>query len=396
MAIIRIIEPSSKIRATELLSKHFRINYTSNHLYRHFKEAVNFKDQFEALAIDYAKKNLDFDFNLIFYDVTTLYFEAFQEDALRKCGFSKDNKFNQPQILVALMVDKNGYPVGYDVFEGNKFEGHTILPVMLRFKKKYNVENFTVVADAAMLSKNNIKELKENKLKYLVGARLGNMPMPIIEEISRNISKDEKNIINMSVDEERLVCDYSIKRASKDKSEREKQIQRALKLINSPGKIAKKSRFLRAKDNAKGNDQYELNEDLIKKSKLLDGIKGYVTNIADLSDDLLIARYKDLWKIEKAFRIAKNDLKIRPTFLWKQEAIKAHLVIVFASLCIAKYLEHNSIYSIKIIVDMLLDVYDVELRDQNTKESFTKRSEIPQKLIDLERKLDLEVSVSLE
>ena len=209
LAIIRIIEPSSKIRAVELLQEYFNIKYSKNYLYRELPKALLCKDSCEQISIDFAKKNLNFDFTMVFYDVTTLYFESFKEDEFKKCGFSKDNKFNQPQIVVALIVDQYGYPISYEVFEGNKFEGHTILPVIKAFKKKHAIEKLTIVADAAMLSKTNLKEFKENNLQYLVGARLGNMSAENIQEISQNLSRTEGNILKKEIDDHFLICDFS-------------------------------------------------------------------------------------------------------------------------------------------------------------------------------------------
>lgn len=107
--------------------------------------------------------------------MTTLYFETFEEDDVHKPGFSKDNKPQQPQILVALMVNKDGFPIAYEIFSRNTFEGHTIFPFINNFIEQNDLANFTVVADAAMISVENIKELKKH-INYIVGARLGSLP----------------------------------------------------------------------------------------------------------------------------------------------------------------------------------------------------------------------------
>ena len=144
---------------------------------------MKLKSDVEAIAVQFARDNYGFNYDLLFYDVTTLYFESFEEDSLRRNGFSKDNKSQQPQILVALMVTSDGFPIAYDVFAGNTFEGHTILPVVKAFIKKYTVKHFTVVADAAMISEPNVQQLLENGINYIVGARLGNLPNKLIKEI---------------------------------------------------------------------------------------------------------------------------------------------------------------------------------------------------------------------
>jgi transposase len=122
---------------------------------------ISLKNQGFEKVKDFAQKKYGIDYSLLFYDVTTLYFETFEDDNLRKTGFSKDSKSQQPQILVGLMVSKEGFPLAFDIFPGNTFEGHTILPVVKAFIQKNNVKQFTVVADAAMISAENIKELKQ-------------------------------------------------------------------------------------------------------------------------------------------------------------------------------------------------------------------------------------------
>ena len=122
------------------MKKYFEINYTKNTLYKRLLRFNRLKDDAEKLAFEYAKKYLSFDFSLVFFDITTLYFETFKEDKeeFRRIGFSKDNKPNQPQVLVSLIVTKEGYPIAMDVFSGNTFEGHTMIPTIENFKKTWN------------------------------------------------------------------------------------------------------------------------------------------------------------------------------------------------------------------------------------------------------------------
>ena len=158
MVKIRIFEPASKLRSIDLLENYFGIKHNRKKFYRIAPDWLNLKEEVENIVIKFAKKRYDFCFDIVFYDVTTLYFETFEEDELRKNGFSKDNKSQQPQILMGLIVSKEGFPVAYDIFAGNTFEGHTILPLIIGFIKKHSVNSFTVVADAAMISQTNIEE----------------------------------------------------------------------------------------------------------------------------------------------------------------------------------------------------------------------------------------------
>jgi len=371
LAIIRIIEPASKIRSIELLNKYFGIKYSRNRVYRGLQKIRELKSEIEKSAVEYAKKNLAFNFSLVFYDVTTLYFETFQDDDFRKCGFSKDNKVNQPQILIALVVNHDGYPIAVETFAGNKFEGHTIIPVILKFKETYNIENLTVVADAAMLSRNNIKELEQSGLNYIVAARLSSLSETLLVRISDYINNNEGKYYRKETPLGLLICDYSEKRAAKNKAERKKQILKAQQQIANPGKIIKRLRFV--KETTKST--YKLNEELIEKDKRLDGLKGYCTNIKDVSASLIVDRYKDLWIIEKSFRIAKSDLLARPIFHHQKEKIEAHVLIVFLSLCVSKTIEMLTGLSIKKARDLIWEILDIEFIDVLTNKRFYRRME---------------------
>ena len=174
LSIIRLIEPTSKLQSIKLLSRHFLKKYSEIYVYRQLPKLGQFKAIAESTAIAYAKAHYNFFFSLVFYDVTTLYFESFTPDELRKCGFSKDGKSNQPQIVIGLVVDHQGFPISYGLFEGNTFEGHTMIPVILELKKKYQIDDLIIVADAGMISLANIEKLNEQNLNYIVGARVKN------------------------------------------------------------------------------------------------------------------------------------------------------------------------------------------------------------------------------
>ena len=371
LSIIRIIDPCSKLRSIRLLRKYFEINYTKNTLYKGLLRFNKLKDSVEDLAFKYAQKYLSFDFSLVFFDITTLYFETFKEDKeeFRKIGFSKDNKPNQPQVLVSLVVTKEGYPIAMDVFSGNTFEGHTIIPTIEDFKKKHKVENLTIVADAAMLSFDNIQKLVQRNIKYIVGARISNLPLKLIKEVSETLNKTEGIYFELETDKGTLICDYSIKRANKNKSDRKKQIQRAINQINSNNTYSKRLRFVKETSKSKAI----LNQDLIEKDVLLVGIKGYYTNLKNTPPSLIISRYKDLWHVEKSFRIAKSDLLARPVFHYKKESIKAHILVVFLSLCLIKSIELKNNKSIREIKDTIMSVPDIRLLNTTTGEITTKR-----------------------
>lgn len=223
LVIIRLFEPASKLRSIELMEQYFGIKHRRQNYYDSALKWLELKTKVEKTTLEFAKRYYDFNYDLLFYDVTTLYFETFEEDNLRKNGFSKDNKSQQPQILIALMVTKDGFPVAYDVFSGNTFEGKTIIPVVKNFIKKNKVTNFTIIADAAMISSENVKNLIDNKINYIVGARLGNVSKETLELIDKSLIKEENKTIRLKTDKGFLICGFSNVRYRKDKFEMEKQ-----------------------------------------------------------------------------------------------------------------------------------------------------------------------------
>jgi len=383
LVAIRIFEPASKLRSLELMEQFFGVCHNRKAYYKIAPGCIELKKTVEQKVVDFASVHYAFKFDILFYDVTTLYFETFEEDGLRKNGFSKDNKSQQPQILIALMVSKEGLPVAYEVFSGNTFEGHTIVPVMEDFIKRNGVKDFTVVADAAMISTENVKLLTQSNINYIVGARLGNIPAALMGAIDKSISREDGKSIRIKTGSGYLVCSYSSVRYRKDKYEMEKQIEKAKQVIAKPSK-SKKLKFTQTKD-----QEIELNEALIEKTKKLLGIKGYYTNLeASVVDDkTIIERYHELYKIEQAFRISKNDLQTRPIFHFKEEPIKLHILVCFMALVISKHIELKTGISIRRFIDESKKIIDGEILNHITQKTVTIKAQPSEKMKALIAKL---------
>lgn len=386
LALIRIIQPASKLESLELLSEFFGIKYNRADFYRNIPATVSLKEEVEKKIIVFAKKQFTFDFSIVFYDVTTLYFETFKEDeeAFRKSGFSKDNKPNQPQIVIGLIVTHDGFPVAYDVFSGNTFEGKTFIPTIVKFKDTHKVKNLTVVADAAMISLHNVENLVENNLSYIVGARMANLKLEQIKEINKQL--DHEDLASMRIETERglMVCDFSLKRYQKDKREMEKQIAKAEKLLDAKEGL-KRTKFIKNL----GKTKQQLNTTLIEKAKLLLGIKGYYTNLASIPNKTIINHYHNLWRVELAFRIAKSDLATRPIYHFKKQVIETHILICFMSLAVCKYMELKTGRSTKAIVKQLKSITDARILNTLTNEEIIIRSDISEEVRQLLKTLSL-------
>jgi transposase len=385
LVTIRILEPASKLRSIDLIQAYFGMQHRRQNYYKEAKKWISLKDEVLEKVNDFAQKEYGFDYSLIFYDVTTLYFETFEGDDLRKTGFSKDSKSQQPQILVGLMVSKEGFPLAFDIFPGNTFEGHTILPVVRAFILKNNVKRFTVVADAAMISADNIKELKAEGIHYIVGARLGNLPQSIFEEINAKIMREDGKTIRIKTDKGYLICSFSNTRYRKDKYEMDKQILKAQTIIKSPSKNTK-AKFVKAH-----NEKLKINEDLIQKTTKLLGIKGYYTDMSeqDISTSKVIERYHELYKVEQAFRVAKSDLETRPIFHFKEDPIKLHLLICFLALVISKHIEIKTGLSIKRFNTEVKKVADAKMVNKLTQKEVIVGGKLSETATELLSKLNL-------
>ena len=134
-------------------------------IYRYLDKLQNHQmRQVQQISYDHTLRILDTPLSVAFYDVTTLYFEAAEEDDFRQNGFSKDGKHNQPQIVLGLFVSTGGYPLAYELFDGSKFEGHTMIPLIEAFKEKHQLAKIIVVADAGLMSSKNVQALFDNNL----------------------------------------------------------------------------------------------------------------------------------------------------------------------------------------------------------------------------------------
>lgn len=368
LSIMRLLFPASKLKTIWMLSQYFSINY-SQRIYRKIPKLVDFKTKIQQRAYQLAIDKFSEQFYFVLYDVTTLYFETFKSDELRIPGFSKDNKSQQPQVVIGMLVTQSGFPISYEVFPGNIFEGKTMLPILEEFLSEHKNTKPVVVADAAMLSEERLGELKEKKISYIVGARLANSNLELIRKIHGSLQEIQGAIVRISsTTHGDLVCDFSTKRFKKQLNDLNKQIKKAEECI-AKKESSKSTKFVKRLS----KEQLELNNALIEKNKLLLGIKGYCTDIpeSELSNQDVIARYYNLWRIEQSFRMSKSDLQARPIFHHKIDAIRAHILICFTALIMEKYLELTTNLSLDRIRNLIWNITETKIQDEITKKVFT-------------------------
>jgi len=294
---------------------------------------------------------------LLFYDVTTLYFETEQSDGLRENGFSKDGKHSQPQIVLGLLVSKDGYPLSYSIFNGSQYEGRTMIPIVEDFVHRFQLEDFVVVADSGLMNKSNISLLESGGYKYIIGARIKNEGQEVKQWIL-SLEKHDGEFNERKKDNVRLIIGYSENRAKKDKYNREKGIKRLQKAYKS-GNITKENinkkgynKFLDISDNVK----VCINQEKIEEDEKWDGLKGYITNTF-LPAKEVYEQYKGLWVIERAYRITKGTIEMRPMFHFNPRRIEAHVCICFVAYKMYKELERVlKISGIDLSVDKVLSI----------------------------------------
>ena len=404
IVLARIAKPDSKSRSVHMLEENFGVSLDLDSVYK-MMDKIDDKsiEKLNSIAYSETKKLFDDKIDVIYFDATTIYFESFTEDigddAIRKNGYSKDLKFNQPQVVLALMVTKEGLPIGYELFSGDTFDGHTLIPSLKILRDKYNVDNVVYVADSGMFYNDNLKELEmleEYNFNYIVGARIKNMQKNIKEQIlNKNNYKElnsEISIANITLDNGRkLVVTYSLKRARKDKADREKAIKKLKdkleKNISVKSQLSNQGykKYLQLKSNNEESTcdlSIALNEDKIYEDSLWDGLKGLIVNKnSTLSNDEILTQYNNLWQVEESFRITKHDLKIRPVYHWKPSRVKAHIAISFASLLIVRHLEYRiklqyKKLSPKVIRELLLNIQTSIVYDKTKKIKYAIPSKI--------------------
>lgn len=343
LCIARIVEPTSKLDSLRVLIDLGMYGSSKTQLFRCLQQSVdqNYRKTISQLCFDHAdSQNL----NVVLYDVTTLYFEVQEEDSYRKPGLSKERRL-EPQIVIGLLVDQSGFPLGLQSFEGNTAETKTILPVLEGFQKEHHLEKVTVVADAAMLSRINLESLVDNGYHFIVGSRLTKIPYDIAQYQKQGSLVDDQIVVTQKGDY-RVIYQYREKRARLDIKNIQLQVAKAKRMVSGIAPV-KRNRFVSLESQRK-----VLNQNLIDKAYSLAGIKGYVTNL-NLPPEEIIHAYRQLFQVEASFRMTKSDLKARPIFHRKRDAIEAHLTIVFTSLAISRRIEKLTELSIKRVVKTL-------------------------------------------
>lgn len=347
----RLHDPVSKLSSYKNQSDYVGIEELELHqIYRTLDHLYDNQEQIKTIIYNHGRNLFNQKLDLVFYDVTTFYFDSDTEDGFREKGFGKDGKIGNTIIVFGLLIDQDKQPVGYEVYHGRQYEGHTFTDAIARLKKKYQIEKIVCVADSGMMNNDNLVEIKESEYEYIIGERLKNISqkkqdevldlskystLELLDETSR-----EKISIQYYVTEyknKKLIATYSTSRAKKDKAERDEKINKAIDFIANPDKLEKKAKNHYLKK--EGENSWVLDIEKIKRSERFDGFLCIATNNESFPVEKIIDAYKHLYKIEHVFRSFKTFLETRPMFHWTERRILGHLSLCYISFTILNHLQ---------------------------------------------------------
>ena len=386
--LARIARPLSKLGSAHMLERDFGLEINTDQMYRmmdHLDEPTLLRMQGAARTA--AQSLLGEAFDVLFFDCTTLYFESFEEDELRQKGFSKDHKSAETQVLLALLVTREGLPVGYRLYPGAQWEGDTLRQAVADVQALCAVRRIVLVADAGLFNKKNLDMLAALQQPYIVAARLKGMSQALQNQILDRSAYQPLRAVaadpdgsgvtwrELEYEGQRLLVTHSPLRARKDAQERNKTIARAKKRYD--GKTAKSllgsgsARYLKLE----GGSRMVLDAERIAQAARWDGLHGLLTNIPDLSPEQAIDQYRGLWQVEETFRLSKHDLAIRPVFHWSERRIRAHVGLCFMALTCIRWLTHTCAVryerlSAEVIRNELMHVQASIVEDQNSQRRY--------------------------
>lgn len=377
LVLMRIAKPVSKLK-TSSIANGFSFNELSlNKIYKLMDKITepsisNIKQQ---VFLNTKKLLMAKNLSVLFYDLTTIYFENNNTSDFKFPGFSKDGKSQHVQISLALIVTEFGLPVGYEIFPGNIYEGKTLLPVLLKLRESYEIKDVTVIADSAMLSNFNITELTQHGFNYVVAARIKNLTISLTKQV---LCQDDHKELNediryktINLDKARLIVCHSKKRSEKDAYERKLTIRRLEKFLGKSVKNTIRGSLKKPYIKIAEDSVVTLDLEQLEQSKQFDGYFGFYTNTNNLAPTV-INQYRGLWHVEQTFRITKHNLAIRPVYHYKDRRILAHFVICYLALAVVRTAEYLLLQKglqipVEKLHQLLQDINCIQIVNKNQK-----------------------------
>ena len=365
--VSRLMKPSSKYQVYQGQGKFLGIDQISlQHIYRILDYLAAFQPELEKMLFLKNAKDFGLEVDVVFYDVTTLYFESVKPDSLKDFGYSKDGKYKEVQVVVGMCVDREGRPISCGIFPGNTFESKTLEDTLEKLKERFQIRQVIIVADRGINLKLNLKKIKEKGYDYIVGSRIKGLKKAVKQDIL-DIDQykpapgengedlkyrilDYDNIVieevngkkKKTVPKERIFCTWSKKRAEKDRKDRERMIKKAKKIIDEGIPLESKrgaKRYVKKENENQKSGNIDLDLEKIVDDEKWDGFYGVQVSKEDVDIGTVVSSYTRLWKMEESFRVMKHSLEIRPIYLSSPVRIIGHIVLCYIALVIHRKLE---------------------------------------------------------
>ena len=407
VVILRIATPCSKSRTAGLLKRNYAKLLSEDQIYRLMDAVANMEQTIKLKIFKATKSHCeDQTVTVLFFDVTTLYYESQDNDGLREFGYSKDHKIGETQVVLALATTAEGLPIGYSLFPGNTAEVKTLLHCLEEWRRELKIERAVVVADRAMMSEKNLQEMEAANLKYVIAAKLRSLPSLLKKTVLARQSETEclldsepVRLQELNHNGRRIIVSFSESRAQKDRSDRERLLERLRKSFDEKGesqtrKLVSNRGFLKyTREKEKG--QLILNEAQIELEAQWDGLHGVITNDTSTRAVELLQRYRGLWVIEESFRINKHSLAIRPIYHFKPQRIRAHILICYIAFALSRFVQQkvgvlDERLSVEKIREVLSGVEASILEDQETGQLYRMPSKFDRKAATIYRAMGVQ------
>ena len=400
LVISRILSPGSKSKAYEEKGRYFeRFSFALHDIFRALSHFAKIGDDTQKFIHTQIAKKYGRDTSIVYFDATNFYFEIDEQDELRRRGVCKEHRPN-PIVQMGLALDRDGIPIRYEIFPGNKHDSETFQSVVGEICKNYEAGRIVAVGDMGVITSANIWYLvggkphkpmhgyvfsysvrkAAEKFKNYVLDDIGYLnragepwedgddykvkSRQMAREITITIIRGGKETDVKKIVQEKQVVFWSKKYADKSKAEREAMLQKAMRFIKDPSKYKRhtghgSAKYIHGIDKDTGEVDPEkllsINWDLVEEEEKYDGYYAILTSELKMPTEEIIETYRGLWEIEETFRVAKGDIETRPMHVSRQDRIDAHLLTCFIALVILRLLQKktNRVYSAKKIIDAL-------------------------------------------
>lgn len=374
----RILNPDSKKATVDAQDKYFEpFNVTLDSVYESLSLMNEIKDDLQLHLHNRISETQKRNTSLIFFDATNYYFETEIENELKKKGVSKEKK-TTPIVQMSLAIDREGLPIGYELFPGNTHDSTMLIPSMMKMKERYNLERIILTADKALNSGKNLAYLVNNGDGYIVSQKVRGSSKEFIEEIlkedgysynkektfkiksffRKRKTKDEYG--NEVILKEKVVVFWSKDFDVREKYKREILEEKINEYLQNPSKYKASNRYGIKKylkeieiDTTTGEIEdkkiiLEFEKDKYERDLALDGYYALVSSEIDMADEEIIDHYRGLWKIEESFKVLKSDLEGRPVYVRLADHIEGHFLLCFVALLMTRMLDKKLEYKYSI------------------------------------------------